>query len=617
MALVGRWYNILNILENNSYISQEELEKRLGTSRQTLRKNIQLLNKELEGTAFIQLENKNYKLNVFDLQKYEKVLSGSLKVDSDFNSASKRVAYILKRFIEAKASITIDELTEELMVSRGTVANDIATLRELVHEYDVQIIGVTNKGLEIIGSEINLRLLYINIVSEYFKVGWVSEATVNDIINRCRESNVPKRAISLLLKVVNTVIMRINHGNNLEESVEYYDNFIKNTSLFDSLMMMIELDCNVTLSDLEKDFICYPLNIYNQGNVEGKKYDHELLDRIYELIIDKVQELFIIEFDSEQLYEDIKKHIAHLINRSITKVTSVDILMNEIESKYPISFSMANVTANVLSKIINKPISKVEIGYLALYFEMAISRSEDKSNKDIAVICHTGYGTAVLIKRQLQRALGDNVTVTTFSQGEVNEKVLNEYFAVFTTIPIRVEGLEVPIVELSMIIDENYVREQWERIERNHVINRDDIEIVLTSLDHQVSYLDNLNLMISNFEKNNLCDTDFGKRILEREELKSTIFDEGIAIPHAINQKNEKVIINIGRFKEPYIYTEKFIDIIFMMGIPESTTNITEAMLLGIYDFFFVVSGNEEIKQGLFDAKEANDIKRIIQKEVN
>ncbi|XJS10901.1 BglG family transcription antiterminator [Aerococcaceae bacterium WGS1372] len=616
MALVGRWYNILNILESNSSISQKELEKILGTSRQTLRKNINLLNKELEKIAMVELIDKRYQLKVLDLPSYEKVLSGSLKVKSDFNSASKRAAYILKRFIEADGPVTIDDLTEELMVSRGTVANDISALRDLVQEYNVQIIGVTNKGLEIIGNEFNLRLLYINVVSDYFTVDRISETTKRDIIQKCIESSVPKRAISLLIKVVNTVIMRINDGNNLNQEIRYYDNFVRDSHLFDSLIMLVEIDCNVTLSNLEKDFICYPLNIYNQGNIEGKKYNFEVVDSLYEMMIGKIQELFLIKFDKAQLYEDIKKHIAHLINRSVMKVKSVDILMNEIESKYPISYSMANVAASVLSHLIDNPIPKVEVGYLALYFEMAISRSEEKSNKDIAVICHTGYGTAVLIKRQLQRALGDNVTVTTFSQSEVNKNVLNEYFAVFTTIPLRVEGLEVPIVQLSMIIDENYVREQWEKIERTQVVNRQEIEVVMSNLDNQISYIENLNLMISDLEENKLCDIEFGKRILEREELKSTVFDEGIAIPHAINKKNKNIIINIGRFNKPYNFNDKVIDVIFMIGIPELPTKVTETVLLEIYDFFFAVAGNEDVKQALFYAKDPNDIKKLFQKEV-
>lgn len=51
MALVDRLYDILNILQVHSSISQQELENSLQTSRQTLRKQIQLLNQEMSDIA--------------------------------------------------------------------------------------------------------------------------------------------------------------------------------------------------------------------------------------------------------------------------------------------------------------------------------------------------------------------------------------------------------------------------------------------------------------------------------------------------------------------------------------------------------------------------------------
>lgn len=125
MALVDRWYDILNILEANPNMTQQELEYNLGTSRQTLKKNIKLLNKELENIAVITLDNQKYSLSILQFDEYEKILSGKLKRESDFNSSSKRIAYILKSLIEINKPIIIDDLSEELTVSRGTVSNDL------------------------------------------------------------------------------------------------------------------------------------------------------------------------------------------------------------------------------------------------------------------------------------------------------------------------------------------------------------------------------------------------------------------------------------------------------------------------------------------------------------
>ena len=108
----------------------------------------------------------------------------------------------------------------------------------------------------------------------------------------------------------------------------------------------------------------------------------------------KIQELFVIEFDKNQLFEDIKVHLAHLINRLVVNVQTNDLFLNELQAKYPLSYAMGKVAAQVITNIINRSVPDVEVSYLTLYIEMAISRSNESSSKDIAVICHTGRGTA-------------------------------------------------------------------------------------------------------------------------------------------------------------------------------------------------------------------------------
>lgn len=46
-------------------------------------------------------------LEVYDYTELEKILSGSLKKESDFNSSSKRIAYLLKRLIESTSPLLI------------------------------------------------------------------------------------------------------------------------------------------------------------------------------------------------------------------------------------------------------------------------------------------------------------------------------------------------------------------------------------------------------------------------------------------------------------------------------------------------------------------------------
>ena len=63
------------------------------------------------------------------------------KRESDFNSSSKRVSYIIKRLIEEDQFISTYDLSEELAVSRGTVNKDIKRMKELIAPWQVVVVA--------------------------------------------------------------------------------------------------------------------------------------------------------------------------------------------------------------------------------------------------------------------------------------------------------------------------------------------------------------------------------------------------------------------------------------------------------------------------------------------
>ncbi|MDT2812544.1 HTH domain-containing protein [Vagococcus lutrae] len=117
MSLTNKWYEILNILLVKRRVTVEELMTLTDLSKQTLRKNIQLLNDRLQETAQIVEEGKYFELKVAHLDRFQLIMSGKLKKETDFNSAGKRMAYIIRALIDAPDYILIDDLCDELQVS--------------------------------------------------------------------------------------------------------------------------------------------------------------------------------------------------------------------------------------------------------------------------------------------------------------------------------------------------------------------------------------------------------------------------------------------------------------------------------------------------------------------
>ena len=125
MALVNRWYHILVILVAQHSVSLETMRKELNVSMKTLLTSIEQFNAILDDDIQIRQENNLLLLDVYDYARLETILAGSLRKESDFNSSNKRASYLIKRLIQATSPLLIDDLAEEIGVSRTTINKDL------------------------------------------------------------------------------------------------------------------------------------------------------------------------------------------------------------------------------------------------------------------------------------------------------------------------------------------------------------------------------------------------------------------------------------------------------------------------------------------------------------
>lgn len=141
MTLVNRWYNILEKMVSQPTYSLVDMRSELDISMQTLQKSIQQLNDVLAPNIQIISQDDKLMLEVYDYTELERILSGSLKQESDFNSSSKRIAYLLKRLIKSNSPLLIDDLAEEAGVSRSTLNKDLKQVKSLAESYSITISG--------------------------------------------------------------------------------------------------------------------------------------------------------------------------------------------------------------------------------------------------------------------------------------------------------------------------------------------------------------------------------------------------------------------------------------------------------------------------------------------
>ena len=602
MAVVNRWYRILELLVTQQRLTLEEMRSDLNVSLSTLQKSIEQLNELLDSDLQIKQEGQLVSLEVYDYRRLEDILAGSLRKESDFNSSSKRTSYLIKRLVRSSQPLLIDDLAEEIGVSRTTINKDLRQVKELAAAYQVNILGRPNRGLEVSGSELNLRLFYIHHVYAYFDSDTLTEESQSFLEDLYQTFKLPKKTQELLTKVIAITIARLRRQQQLQQPIAYYTNELVDSDLVHQLIYHIEMNYHLSLSQYEQDFISYPLHIqYIDGLPYRPSPSPELL-ALFQKIVQKVKETLLVTFDEESLYVEMHRHLKFLLHRLLFHVQANDIFHGDIPNKYPLAFEMAKVAGQELQQSFGYQLAISELSYLALYFEMALREEESEKQlrtRKIAVVCTTGRGTANMICRQLRRVLGQEISISQYSEEEFNPLEDDDYFAIFTTIPLKLTGLKSPVVHLTNLFDDQWLQDEWKRVNRYHQKNLETITLKFIRLSDEASYQAYLEKMVASLEKEGLVDSQFLNRTLDRELQQSTIFGNGIGFPHTINQKEGQTILMLAVLDPIHQEGAEQVEFIFLVAIPQQVEGQMEAELLELYDDIFRIASDSSLKGGL------------------
>jgi lichenan operon transcriptional antiterminator len=284
-----------------------------------------------------------------------------------------------------------------------------------------------------------------------------------------------------------------------------------------------------------------------------------------------------------------------LINRLIFQIETYDIFREEFKQKHAFSHELAELGISALTTFLQKPTQQSELSYLAIYFELALKSDAQPKMKEIAVVCNTGKGTALMIKRQLETVLGPNIRIAHYSEEEYETKDLDRYFAVFTTIPLKHTKATTAVIKLTDLFNENWLLSEWKRIVASKAAAFEHIQFSFEDLDSRKSYEENLVDLLEKLVANGQIEDAFKDYILTKAQEESAVIDNGIAFPHGINRQSEEILVTIGSY--PAGKSVEEIELVFLVAIPENLTLAMEDELLSFYDTIFVISSNEELRE--------------------
>ena len=151
------------LMANDDYVSSYEISASSGISRRMVREIVPLLRDRLaqEGIELESRTNKGYRLSGLTLKTRNRLLEmieeGEKSVSQIPDDMLNRQIYINRRLIEADDYILVDDLADELLLSRTAVSSLLKDIRIVLKKYSLTIEQRPYHGIRMLGNEIDKR----------------------------------------------------------------------------------------------------------------------------------------------------------------------------------------------------------------------------------------------------------------------------------------------------------------------------------------------------------------------------------------------------------------------------------------------------------------------------
>lgn len=535
-------------------------------------------------------------------------------------NSKNRKYYILNDLLNGE-HLSYQALSDEYLVSRSSIANDIAWIREFISQDNLQI-SFDNDGSYIDSEEVAKQSVIKRVILENKDCGIDKlflhpslEEDVMKIIHNVldkksyRISDLYFENITLILAIY---ISRSKKGFKVNDfhNPKIPRIELANYPICNSLLRELEASEIYTFSEEEIRYLTYILLANGFDLVlKENRIESNLKEKVEKLIYDIGDEYGVDIGNDSKLLNDLLIHISQLIKRSRTNTTIVNPILKEIKINYGKLFGIVWYCIKNSSLSNEIFISDDEVGFITIHFQAAIERMQDQ--KQIYFVCPHGIGTSSLALTRLQNFLPSSCSVSVLSLNELKGKNLDKVQMIVST--TKLSKLSVPVVNVSPIIrDEDITRVMATlmKVSKNRYIKEKTcLRDMDPNIDFSILYLEDKEELDQDSSLNKILDqVDFSSEmrrkeylnsINEREKMQSTYLGNGFALPHGDPKliDNNKVIISI--LNRPIKWGAYKVDIICLIAVQrhKRIDQIIDLIMQGIEDKSWFKDQMKEVKR--------------------
>lgn len=585
-----KFTQVLDVLKRSeSWVSAKSIAGIMNVTSRTVRNYVASIKSWSEPFDIIQTSAQGYKLNRDVYNEFNNVKLTQPK--SPQSSSRERASSLIRWVIESPGGITLEEIAKRMHISMASAEIDLKKARALALDFEVAIERIGG-FLSLAGSERAIRKLisllvystldndFVNLyaVATRFEIPKLIEFKT-DLIGRLDFQGfiVNEYDVDSVLLHIAITVDRVKTGKTLPDDPQ--DIGEDTESIVEVIRDLAERHFGLSLGHVEEVYLARQIAarvISSTKSVDGnaaqaKPEDRETLMKV----LDEVFQEYHVDLRDDDLVDRLALHLAHLVYRSRFNVFSRNPIAKLIKTSYPLFFDLAVFICSRLQRDRNITVDEDEISYVALHIGSFLERQAADSNRITAtIICPSYYDLHIVMRQSIEKDLGEEISIeavvtrTDFRLDEIDSDII------ISTIPISSSSSR--IIEVKPFLTPQNIRDlrnaAGEVRERRGGQRTAELliscfrpelfqrNLPFKSPEEMIATLGEPLIQLGIVQK------DYVSGAIERERLSSTVFVEGLAVPHAMTMTATMPAISIAINEEPQSWHGQKVNIVALVA---------------------------------------------------
>lgn len=418
-----RFISLIQDLTEDGNYTVEIFADKYAVSKQTIRNDINNINKFLSGCNLSEIRIVNGQID-----KGESLLYGKQFINTYIknNLYSYKVSKEELVFLSSVALlyeedyITIDEISERLLVSRTTFINSLSKLKSYLKEKGLHFISSSNKGIKIDDCELSRREALVKMLRECIKENRFLlliivkntmffqgdyRPVIKRILNKIKKEymvELKDSSYKLLEYYLAFSIERIKAYKKIEENINntYSENYMIAEQITNRLSQEFEID----IPEQETQFVC---NLYDSVlayKSPNMNYKQSLqIQFLTRKLIEDVSVILQMDFNSNfALFEKLSSHLTALYSAQRMEDVPSPMLEEIKETSGNVVKAVRDCIGHIESYFLRN-MTEIELLYIVVHFCAAIEQYKlDSYFYEAVLVSNAGAGAMELICVKLQ-----------------------------------------------------------------------------------------------------------------------------------------------------------------------------------------------------------------------